>query len=85
MASSDAAVTNDALSKGTDWECARCGGQWNATRLATAAAYALWLFGYNNAAGGACPDLNSGSRTPGRMLAYRFCEFSAHHAGRISH
>jgi hypothetical protein len=41
----DAAVTNDALSKGTDWECARCGGQWNATRLATAAAYALWLSG----------------------------------------
>jgi hypothetical protein len=43
-------VTNDALSNGTDWECARCGGQWNATRLATAAAYALWLSGHNNAA-----------------------------------
>jgi hypothetical protein len=46
----DAAVTNDALSKGTDWECARCGGRWNATRLATAAAYALWLSDHNNAA-----------------------------------
>jgi hypothetical protein len=46
----DTAVTNDALSKGSDWECARCGGQWNATRLATVAAYALWLSGRNNAA-----------------------------------
>jgi hypothetical protein len=39
----DAAVTNDALGKGSDWECGRCGGKWNATRLATAAAYAVWL------------------------------------------
>jgi transposase-like protein len=46
----DAAVTNDALSKGRNWECARCGAQWNATRLATAAAYALWLSGHNNPA-----------------------------------
>lgn len=39
----DTILTNEALPTGTDWECARCGGQWNATGLATAARYAAWL------------------------------------------
>jgi hypothetical protein len=43
----DAIMTNDALSRGADWECGRCGGQWNATRLATVAAYAAWLSGHH--------------------------------------
>ena len=48
----DAVVTKDALSKGTDWKCGRCGGQWNATRLATVAAYAVWLSDHNNTSEG---------------------------------
>ena len=39
----DSRVTNLALSGGADWHCARCGQQWDTVRLATAAAYAVWL------------------------------------------
>ena len=44
----DTFVTNEALATGSDWKCARCGGQWNATRLATAAGYAVWLSDHEN-------------------------------------
>ena len=36
----DATMTYDALGKCTDWQCARGGQKWSATRLATVAAYA---------------------------------------------
>jgi ribosomal protein L37AE/L43A len=41
----DATMTNEALGKGVDWQCARCGQNWSATRLATVAAYANWVSG----------------------------------------
>ena len=41
----NASMTYDALGKGTDWQCARCGQKWSATRLATVAAYAVWVSG----------------------------------------
>ena len=41
----DATMTYDALGKGTDWQCARCGQKWSATRVATVAAYAAWVSG----------------------------------------
>lgn len=44
----DATMTNEALKTGADWRCGRCGQRWNAIRLATAAAYAVWLSGYDN-------------------------------------
>lgn len=39
----DPRVTNLAVAGGADWHCGRCGQQWDARRLATAAAYAAWL------------------------------------------
>ena len=39
----DRSVTNLALSAGADWQCSRCGSRWNAVRLATVSAYAVWL------------------------------------------
>ena len=39
----DSRVTNLAVGGGADWHCGRCGQQWDALRLATAAAYAVWL------------------------------------------
>ena len=36
-------MTNDAVGKDADWQCARCGQKWSATRLATVAAYAAWV------------------------------------------
>ena len=39
----DSRVTNLAVSGGADWHCARCGQLWNALRLETVAAYAVWL------------------------------------------
>ena len=35
-------MTNLALSAGADWQCSRCGARWDAVRLATVAAYAVW-------------------------------------------
>lgn len=35
-------MTNLSLSAGADWECVRCGSRWDAARLATVAAYAVW-------------------------------------------
>ena len=39
----DASMTNGALAGGGDWYCGRCGQRWDAVRLATAAAYAVWV------------------------------------------
>jgi hypothetical protein len=38
----DRSLTNLAVSAGADWQCSRCGSRWNAVRLATVAAYAMW-------------------------------------------
>ena len=35
-------LSDDALAAGGDWQCRTCGQQWDAPRLATAAAYAVW-------------------------------------------
>ena len=39
----DPTKTNLAISGGADWQCSRCGSRWDAVRLATVAAYAVWL------------------------------------------
>jgi hypothetical protein len=39
----DATMTKVAVSGGADWHCGRCGQRWDALRLATAAAYGVWL------------------------------------------
>ena len=39
----DSRVTTLAVSGGADWLCARCGQRWDALRLRTVAAYAVWL------------------------------------------
>jgi hypothetical protein len=39
----DPSMTNLAISAGADWQCSRCGSRWNAVRLATVAAYGVWL------------------------------------------
>jgi hypothetical protein len=44
----DASMTNVAVSGGADWLCGRCGQRWDALRLATAAAYDVWLFEHTN-------------------------------------
>ena len=41
----DATMIYDAQGRGTDWQCARCGQKWSATRLATVAEYAAWVSG----------------------------------------
>jgi hypothetical protein len=41
----DATMKYDALGKGSDRQCARCGQKWSATRLATVTAYAAWVSG----------------------------------------
>jgi len=38
----DLSMTNLAVSAGADWRCSRCGWRWDAVRLATVAAYAVW-------------------------------------------
>lgn len=47
----DPAMTNVAVSAGADWQCARCGQRWDTTRLATVAAYAVWLFEHTDLSG----------------------------------
>lgn len=39
----DPTMTNLAISAGADWQCSRCGSRWDAVRLATVAAYAVWV------------------------------------------
>jgi hypothetical protein len=43
-------MTNVAVGAGAGWRCARCGQQWDAVRLATVAAYAVWLSEHTAAA-----------------------------------
>ena len=44
----DATMTNVAVSGGADWLCGRCGQRWDAIRLATVAAYDVWLSEHTN-------------------------------------
>jgi transposase-like protein len=39
----DPGVTRLAVSSGADWRCAQCGSRWDARRLATVAAYDIWV------------------------------------------
>ena len=39
----DATLTNGAVAAGAGWNCRRCGQQWDASRLATVAAYDAWV------------------------------------------
>jgi transcription elongation factor Elf1 len=39
----DPTMTNVAVGAGADWHCGRCGQRWDAVRLATVAAYAVWV------------------------------------------
>jgi transcription elongation factor Elf1 len=39
----DQSLTKLAVSTGAHWQCAQCGSRWNARRLATVAAYAVWV------------------------------------------
>jgi hypothetical protein len=38
----DETMAIGAVEKGAGWRCGRCGQLWDATRLATVAAYAAW-------------------------------------------
>jgi hypothetical protein len=38
----DHTITSDSLRAGAGWTCTRCGQNWSAVRLATAAAYAQY-------------------------------------------
>ena len=42
-----ASLTRDALEAGGDWRCTRCGQRWDAGRLATVAAYAVWVVAHD--------------------------------------
>jgi hypothetical protein len=37
------ALTSEALQAGGEWQCARCGQRWDASRLARDAAYSVWV------------------------------------------
>ena len=39
----DATMTTGAVAAGADWRCPRCGQRWDSRRLASVAAYAVWL------------------------------------------
>ena len=39
----DHSMTKLAVSAGAYWQCAQCGSRWDARRLATVAAYAVWV------------------------------------------
>jgi uncharacterized Zn finger protein len=39
----DPIMTNVAVGANADWRCRRCGQRWDAVRLATVAAYAVWV------------------------------------------
>ena len=45
----DATMTTFAVNGGADWHCGRCGQRWDAVRLATVAAYGVWLSRCTNA------------------------------------
>jgi transcription elongation factor Elf1 len=39
----DQSLTKLAVSTGAYWQCGQCGSRWDARRLATVAAYAVWV------------------------------------------
>jgi len=43
----DATMTSGAVAAGADWRCGRCGQRWDSRRLASVAAYAVWLSARN--------------------------------------
>jgi ribosomal protein L37AE/L43A len=45
-------TSRDAIGAGGDWRCGRCGQRWDATRLATVAAYAAWTIDHDRAGRG---------------------------------
>ena len=51
----DRSMTNLAVSAGADWQCSRCGSRWDAVRLATVAAYAVWLAAHTSSVDPALP------------------------------
>lgn len=48
----DLTMTNGAVEAGAHWNCSRCGQLWDAVRLKTVAAYAVWLAGRTAGASG---------------------------------
>jgi hypothetical protein len=54
----DPSMTNLAVSAGADWQCSRCGSRWDAVRLATVAAYAVWLAAHTSSVD---PALHAGA------------------------
>ena len=54
----DPSMTNLAVSAGVDWQCSRCGSRWDAVRLATVAAYAVWLAAHTSSVD---PALHAGA------------------------
>jgi hypothetical protein len=49
MCHTPAPLTQSALEAGGEWQCIRCGQQWDAARLAAVAAYAAWVIERNDA------------------------------------
>ena len=47
----DRCITNLAVNAGADWQCSQCGSRWDAARLATVAAYAVWLAAHTSSVG----------------------------------
>jgi hypothetical protein len=43
MCHTPSSLTQSGLDTGSTWRCDRCGQHWNASRLATVAAYAAWV------------------------------------------
>jgi hypothetical protein len=39
----DPSLTREGLAAGVGWTCVRCGERWDARRLATVAAYKVWV------------------------------------------
>jgi hypothetical protein len=53
-------LSEDALAAGGGWRCTICGQRWDAPRLATVAAYAVWALERETVSGrGASPSADS--------------------------
>lgn len=57
-----ASLTQQALDAGGEWRCVRCGQNWDARRLQTVAAYAIWAAAHESTAqtGGRFKIINKG-------------------------
>jgi transcription elongation factor Elf1 len=51
-------LSDDALAAGGEWQCIICGQRWDAPRLATAAAYAVWAVQREAVSKGEAPGVN---------------------------